>query len=46
MAVPKKKKSHQKVFLKKRIIFKNSFKLLNKLPLKNSQKLNLKKISF
>jgi ribosomal protein L32 len=28
MAVPKKKKSHQKVFLKKRNIFKKNIKLL------------------
>ena len=46
MAVPKKKKSHQKVFLKKRNIYKNNLKLLNKSFSKNSQKLNFKQISF
>jgi len=46
MAVPKKKKSHHKVFFKKRHIFMTNVKFINKTFSKNKNKFNLKEIFF
>ena len=46
MAVPKKKKSHQKVLLKKRSMYNNGLRLLNKQIYKNNSNNNLKTLSF